>query len=235
MHDYHFYSSQENINGKYISLIDNEFKHCCRVLRHNVGDHVDIFDGTGKLYKAKIVEISKNYAKCEVLNTNFVDISGKLRIHLGVGLVKSKALDIIVDQSVSLGISSFYPVETEHSIKKSFNLERYEKKVLESIKQSGQLVLPKIKEPLSFDQWLKSVENIENKLICYQHSENQLKNIDIENIDEIALFIGPEGGFSETEIKLAQKNGFKTVNLYSNRLRTELAVITALAGIQTRR
>ena len=142
MHDYHFYSSRENIDENFISLVNNEFKHCCRVLRKNIGDEVDIFDGTGKLYEAEIVEISKNYAKCKILKTNFVDNTSNMKIHLGVGLVKSKALDIIVDQAVSLGISAFYPVETEHSIKKSFNLDRYEKKALESVKQSGQLILP---------------------------------------------------------------------------------------------
>ena len=72
-------------------------------------------------------------------------------------------------------------------------------------------------------------------MICYQHSENKLNDIDIENCKEIALFIGPEGGFSENEISIAEQNGFKTINLISTRLRTELAVTTALAGIITRR
>jgi len=235
MHDYHFYSPVENIDGNSISLVDSEFKHCCRVLRKNIGDQVDVFDGTGKLYVAEIVEISKNYAKCNIIKTETVDCLINLKIHLGVGLVKSKALDIIVEQAVSLGITSFNPVETEHSIKKSFNLDRYEKKALESIKQSGQLILPQINDLMSFDQWLKSIENIENKLICYQHSDYKFNDIAIENFDEIALFIGPEGGFSENEISIAKNNGFKTINLIPTRLRTELAVTTALAGIQTRR
>jgi len=235
MHDYHFYSSKENINGNIISLIDNEFKHCCRVLRKNIGDHVEIFDGTGKIYETKIGEISKNHAKCEIINTTEIDMTSQLKIHLGVGLVKSKALDLIVDQAVSLGISSFYPIETEHSIKKSFNLERYEKKALESVKQSGQLILPKIKDVLNFHQWMNTIEKIENKLICYQHSDIHLNNVGIENLKELVLFIGPEGGFSDNEIIMAKENGFKTINLIPTRLRTELAVTTALAGIQTRR
>ncbi|MBN2279930.1 MAG: 16S rRNA (uracil(1498)-N(3))-methyltransferase [Candidatus Marinimicrobia bacterium] len=235
MHDYHFYSSSKNIQDEFIDLVEDEFKHCCRVLRYGVGDVVQIFDGSGNLYKTKIHEITKNHARCQIINIIKKSSNNNFKIHLGVGLVKSKAFDLIVEQSVSLGIASFYPVETVHSIQKSFNLERYQKKALESIKQSGRLLLPDLHEPHSFNQWLKTTDKINTKLICCQHSQNKMKNIDLENIDEIVIFIGPEGGFSDSEINQSEKNGFRTVTLLDSRLRTELAVITALAGIQTRR
>ena len=233
MHDYHFFTPKENINNSTLSITDNEFKHCCRVLRNKEGDKVDVFDGSGKLYETEIISIGKNEAKCKILKTIESENTDKLKIHLAVGLVKSKALDLIIEQACSLDIYAFYPVETEHSIKKDFKLDRYEKKALESIKQSGSLFLPKINDVMNFDQWLKQSQNISNKLICYQHAEQFLKSINITELTEMAVFIGPEGGFSQDEIKTAEKEGFQTVNLFDGRLRTELAVTTALAGIHT--
>lgn len=233
MHDYHFFTSKENISDSIATIQDNEFRHCCRVLRHKEGDKIEIFDGTGNLYHTEILKIGKNEASCKILNIDKAGVSKNLKIHLAVGLVKSKALDLIIDQACSLGMLAFYPVETEHSIKKSFNLERYEKKALESIKQSGNLFLPKIFDVMSFDDWLNQAKNISTKLICYQHSTFFLNKIDFSEANELAVFIGPEGGFSQEEIKIAESEGFQTVNLFDGRLRTELAVTTALAGIHT--
>lgn len=233
MHDYHFFVPSENISKSSLSISENEFKHCCRVLRHKEGDRVNAFDGSGKLYETEIITVGKNEATCKIINIIESENFQNIKIHLAVGLVKSKALDLIVEQACSLGIHAFYPVETEHSIKKSFNHERYEKKALEAIKQSGNLFLPKVCDVMNFDQWLKKNQHITTKLICYQHSKNFLKTVKVSEINEIAVFIGPEGGFSQEEIIAAENEGFQTVNLFSGRLRTELAVTTALAGIHT--
>ncbi len=233
MHQYHFYTSKENIDNNFAFIVDNEFKHCCRVLRHKIGDEIEIFDGSGSLYEAKIIEIGKNQARCKITKIIKNVDSGVQKVHLAVGLVKTKALDLIIEQACSLGIYAFYPVETEHSIKKEFNLQRYEKKALESIKQSGKLSLPVINDVISFDDWQKEVKDVKTKLICYQHSTKLLNKIELSNIDELAIFIGPEGGFSRDEIESAESEGFQTVNLFDGRLRTELAVTTALAGVYT--
>ena len=233
MHDYHFFSSGENFTKEHVTLTDDEFKHCCRVLRYKVGDEISVFDGSGKLFTARIVDIGKNVARAKILETVENNSYNSLKIHLAVGLVKSKALDLIIDQATSLGIHSFYPVETENSVKKSFNLTRYRKKCLESLKQSGRLLLPDIFDIYSFSELLDEFMNMDTKMLCYQHSQNKLFDMKIENTAELLIFIGPEGGFSEKEITAAQNAGFKTVNLFDGRLRTELAVTTALAGIHT--
>jgi 16S rRNA (uracil1498-N3)-methyltransferase len=233
MHDYHFFASEEDITEDLILLKDKEFTHCCRVLRYKSGDKISIFDGNGRIYETEIATVGKNEARCKILNLQQKNRENSLQIHLAVGLVKSKALDLIVEQACSLGISTFYPVETEHSVKKNFNHDRYVKKALESIKQSGQWFLPEIHDVMSFGHWLQRAEKLPKKLIGYQHSQNYLNKIDFTGTTELGVFIGPEGGFSEDEIHIAESRGFHTVNLFDGRLRTELAVTTALAGINT--
>ena len=232
MHDYRFYTSIENINGDIVSLFDSEFKHCCRVLRHKTGDKIHVFDGSGRLYLARINNICKNQVDAKILETTEPEKRTRLKIHLAVGLVKSKAMDLIIDQATALGIHSFYPLQTEHSIKKNFNHQRYQKKALEAVKQSGGLFLPRIYDVMSYQEWLEKMTGIEKKLIGYQHADTPLKAISFEPDSEIAVVIGPEGGFAVTEIEMADKAGFHSINLYAGRLRTELAVITVLAGLQ---
>ncbi len=233
MHDYRFFTSAGNINGDIVSLFDAEYKHCCRVLRHSIGDEIDVFDGSGKLYTARIIEIGKNRVDAKIMKTTAPEKRTQLTIHLAVGFVKSKAMDLIVEQATALGIHSFYPVETNHSFKKNFNLERYRKKALEAVKQSGGLHLPLVSDVMTYEEWLKEMHDVDTKLIGYQHGELSLNAIELKPDSEIALVIGPEGGFAPKEIDKARELGFQAVNLYAGRLRTELAVITALAGLHT--
>ena len=233
MHDYRFFVDRENIYSHDLILVNEEFKHCCCVLRYGIGDKVTVFDGTGIVYKTEIMNVSKNQVQCKILEKTYQTTNNRLNVHLAVGLVKSKSLDLIIEQACSLGIFSFYPVETEHSIKKNFNYDRYIKKAIESIKQSGNTILPKINSIVSFNELIDKTKDIETKLICYQHSEIRMSQIEFCNIKKLLVFIGPEGGFSQNEINYSITNGFQSINIFDNRLRVELAVTTTLAGIHT--
>ncbi len=230
MHEYLFFCSPDRIDNNKLSLVDAEFKHCCRVLRHKVGDEIDVFDGTGTLYHAKIIKIGKHIASCKILKRSIVN-KNKFTIHLAVGLVKSKALDLIVSQATSLGITSFTPLATEHSIKRKFNHARYQKKMLEAIKQSRQLTLPRINNIMSLSEWHNRYDITDLKLVGYQHADKSLPTFITGKTKSVALVIGPEGGFTNSELKSVKKVGFQAVNINKNRLRTELAVTATLSGI----
>ncbi len=233
MHDYQFYVSRENFQKKFVYLKDNEFRHCCRVLRKNEGDIINVFDGTGNVYQVKIIELNKDSAKCEIEKQIEYDISENPEIILGVGLVKTKALDILITQAVSLGIREFYPIQSEHSIKQNFNKERYLKKSLESVKQSGGIIIPEIHDPVNFETWIEKTNDIEMKIIALQEDSKPISQVISFNkkIKKTAVVIGPEGGFSNNEINSAKQSGFIPINIFENRLRTELAVTSVIASI----
>lgn len=233
MHDFQFYIPPEKVRNKLVTFDGEEYRHCCRVLRKNRGDVVKVFDGYGFHYNVRILNIYKSYAEGEIIKSYPKEKSVFPEVILGVGAVKNSALDTIVSQVSSLGVAHFYSLLTRHSVKRGFKKERFERIAIESVKQCGSAYLPKIHDKVGFDNWLNITQDEKLKLIAEQGSSMSLLKVmdEMKNIDKVAVMIGPEGGFSDDEIKTAKGNGFIPVNISKRRLRTELAVIVLLANI----
>ncbi len=233
MHDFQFYIPPGKIRNNFVTINGEEYLHCCRVLRKNSGDIIKVFDGYGFHYDVRILNIYKNYAEGKIVKSYPKEKSVSPELILGIGTVKNSALDTIVSQVSSLGVAHFYPLLTKHSVKRGFKKERFEKIAIESIKQCGSAYLPEIHDQINFDNWLDVTRNIKSKLIAEKDSSVSLLRVidEVKNIDEIAVMVGPEGGFSSDEIKTAKASGFIPVNIFKRRLRTELAVVVMLANI----
>lgn len=233
MHDFQFYIPPEKMRSKLVTFNGEEYRHCCRVLRKNSEDVVKVFDGCGFHYDVCIQNIYKSYAEGEIIKSYPKEKSVFPEVILGVGPVKNSALDTIVSQVSSLGVAHFYPLLTRHSVKRGFKKERFERIAIESVKQCGSAYLPKIHDKVSFDNWLNITQDKKLKLIAEQGSSMSLLKVmdGMKNIDKVAVMIGPEGGFSDDEIKTAKGNGFIPVSISERRLKTELAVIVMLANI----
>jgi len=236
MHDFQFYIPPEKINDNFVTINGEEYRHCFRVLRKNSGDIIKVFDGYGFRYDIRILNIYENYAEGKIVKSYPKEKNISPEIILGVGIVKNSALDTIVSQMSSLGVAHFYPLLTRHSIKRGFKRERFEKIAIESVKQCGSAYLPEIYNQINFDEWLYVTHNTELKLIAEKDNSMPLLVVNgVENIGEIAVMVGSEGGFSSNEVKTAEANGFIPVNISERRLRTELAVVVMLANIYIRK
>ena len=233
MHRYFFYISPGKIQNDTAILEGDEFRHCIHVLRKKTGDEILLFNGRGEVFTATIDVIFKKYCECLIISTEKINKPILTDIVLAFGLIKSKALDLLIREASALGVSQFVPLLTQHSVKQGFNSDRMQKIAIESLKQSGNFYLPEIHEPVELPDWLNMAANVPVKLVAEQdHSISLQTALKKQNGHKtVAILIGPEGGLHSDEIESAVAKGFTPVSIHPYRLRTELAAIVAIASI----
>lgn len=219
-----FYNS--DINSSSFFLTKQESKHCIKVLRLKIGDQINIVDGKGGFYTAKIANENPN--KCQVEITGKTENYKKAKTELSIAIAPTKNIartEWFVEKATEIGIFQILPFTSFHSERRNLKAERLEKIAISAMKQSQKAYLPKISELQTFEQIIKT-QFEGQKFISYCKAQNHLKNI-IQPKQHTLLLIGPEGGFSDQEIELAKINGFQTISLGENRLRTETAAVVA--------
>jgi 16S rRNA (uracil1498-N3)-methyltransferase len=233
MHQYYFYVNPDYIVSDLALLKNDELRHCIQVLRHKIGDRIWLFNGQGVIYSAEIRQIDKNSAECRILAAQPLKNPFTTEISVAFGLLKSKALDLLIRELTSLGVRHFIPLITRHSVKHNFNLDRMQKIVLEALKQSGNLFLTSIQPLVDISQWLKNLLPNQVKLIADQANAISIKKalMNCSDVSRVVILIGPEGGFHPEEVALAIDNNFIPVAIHPYRLRSELAAITAVNQI----
>jgi 16S rRNA (uracil1498-N3)-methyltransferase len=217
-----------NIAGTEINLDETESKHAIRVLRLNVGNQVQIVDGTGGFYEAEITDANQKKCRLSIVNSKLE--FGKRNFHLHIAIAPTKNIDRFewfLEKATEIGIDEITPLLTSHSERKTVNPERLEKILVSAMKQSLKAYLPKLNGLTSYKNLIIN-NKTENKFIAYcdEIQKTHLKELIIRAKDTLIL-IGPEGDFSPEEVKLAIENGFKVVSLGESRLRTETAGIVA--------
>ncbi len=205
-----------------------EAGHISRVLRKKVGDIFEVTDGTGKGYKAEIVEIGKNDISAKILEEIKGDFEIKTRVHLAVAPTKNiDRFEWIIEKAVELGVSEITPILCDRSERKIVNIERMNKLALSAMKQSGRFYLPKVNELVKLEKFktdsvLKLIAHCEESEI-----KNELNQLPITK--SVTILIGPEGDFSPKEIEKAKLDNYLPISLGKSRLRTETAAIYAVS------
>ena len=204
-----------------------ESRHIVRVLRKKVGDTIYVTNGKGVLFTTKIDVINKNNTELKIINSKK---ESKSKFHINIAVAPTKNNDRIewfIEKSTEIGINTISTVLCEKSERKKIKIDRLEKITISAMKQSLQLHKPIIEELVSFEEFTRNCKS-DNKFIahCKENEKLFLNNCKIK-AKTITVLIGPEGGFSDNEIDLAEKHGFISVSLGNNRLRTETAAIAA--------
>ena len=222
-----FYSNF-NKSDSDIILDEIDSKHLSKSLRKKVGDIIRITNGNGLEIKGKIIRLGKNI-KVNVIN-RVKHKKKDLLIHIAMSPLKNQSrFEWFVEKSTEIGISEITPLITRFSEKKKVNIDRLNKIVISSMKQSNQFYLPKVNPITSFDEFLKL--NKDYKLIAHLKNNNSFNNKSIGNKDKIVVMIGPEGGFSKEEILKANKEKIKEISFGKNRFRSETAGVFAVSII----
>lgn len=220
-----FYNSEITTSLTSFQFDKVESKHMIKVLRKKEGDTIFITNGKGDLFQATIqVESDK---KCEIAITKTTKFEAK-KYHLHIAIAPTKLNDRFewfLEKATEIGINEITPIICEHSERKVYKIDRAEKIIQSAMKQSNQYFLPKINEPISFNEFLKKEHATEKFIAHCEENQKDLLQKCIKSNQNILLLIGPEGDFSVKEIQLALKNNFIPVSLGSNRLRTETAGI----------
>jgi len=215
------------------SITGSDVHHIRDVLRMKAGDSLELLDGMGKVHEAKISKIEKDKIICEVLSSHLEENEPKVKVALAQALPKARKMDFIIEKCVELGVNRIIPMLTERIVPKSVKLDRWQKISKSSAEQSGRAVIPEISPLTRFEEVLRLREKFDLALIPWELEKGitlkqVLKNLISPNI---LIAIGPEGGFSQEEIKLSKEAGFVSVSLGKRILRSETAGMAALSAI----
>jgi 16S rRNA (uracil1498-N3)-methyltransferase len=220
-----FYGTE--INGNMITLSEQESSHCARVLRMKTGDEIQVTDGNGHLFTGHIAVSHDKKTTVQVDSTSQLPPLS-YELHLYVALTKhSDRLEWMLEKCVELGISSFTPLITQRTERKTIRVDRLESTVLSAMKQSLKTWLPKVYEPVKYTEAI-SRPHSGIKLIAHCNDAARIVLPELKPEPITHIFIGPEGDFSPEEVALAMSNGFKGISLGDSRLRTETAGLAAV-------
>jgi 16S rRNA (uracil1498-N3)-methyltransferase len=198
------------------------------------GDRLELLTGDGRVHEAKIISLAPDRIDCEIISSRVADSEPKIKITLAQGLPKGRKIDLIVEKCVELGVREIIPLLTERTVAKEAKLERWRKIAKEAAEQSKRAIIPGVKPLTKFEDVLKLKDQFDLALIPWEEEKKtSLKQAlaASRTARSILLLIGPEGGFSETEVGSAKKAGFISVSLGKRILRTETAGLATLAAI----
>lgn len=208
-------------------LSEEESVHCVRVLRLGEGAEIDLIDGVGNFYKARIVQAHPKHCMVEVLEI-LPDKTPPFMAHIAMAPTKNfDRTEWFVEKATEVGIGGFHFITSQHSERKQLKLERVEKIVVSALKQSVKALKPQIGDWMDFKRFVAQPFDGQ-KYICHCNpGEKPLLNNVCRPCTPVLVLIGPEGDFSPEEVAFAQEHGFQAVSLGDTRLRTETAAFVA--------
>ncbi|MHB8131111.1 MAG: 16S rRNA (uracil(1498)-N(3))-methyltransferase [Mobilitalea sp.] len=235
-----FYVTPSQIHDEIVTITGPDVNHIKNVLRMKQGEEIVICNGQGKDCYCIINKVSEGEITANVQSEQETGTELKAKITLFQGLPKMDKMELIVQKAVELGVFEIVPVMTKRAVvkledkkKEEKKLERWQAIALGAAKQSGRGIIPTIKPVQPYSEAIKNAKNMGLALIPYENAMGMQYTKEImnslEKYDTIGIFIGPEGGFEESEIELAKTNGILPITLGRRILRTETAGLAILS------
>ena len=222
-----FYSESlsNNLSGK---LNKDQSRYLTSVMRLKTNQEFSLFNKSGE-WNTKILSINKGIVEFEVQNQLRQSIQER-EIWLVFAPIKSNYFNFMLQKATEIGVTKLFPITTERTIVRKINEDRLNKILIEAAEQSNRLTIPSIEKIQKLEKFLNENKNI-NLVFGDLNTEN--KKIELKDPSKpIAVLIGPEGDFSETEReKILEFNGVQSIKLNDNILRSETAVISSLSII----
>ena len=244
MHRFFVMPNQVNLTSREIVIHDEDVKHISKVLRLKEKDIVEVCDGENNEYICSIESIHKNEVVLSIEEDRKSTQEASIEIVLYQGVPKGAKMDLIIQKTTELGIKEIIPVMMERTVVQFDSpkdavkkVERWQKIAEEAAKQSKRGMIPKIHLPMRFKEAIEDSGKNPLNIMPYENEENSgFKNIirnlskeDQASIKRIGIWIGPEGGFEESEVAKAIENDIHPVTLGPRILRTETAGFTMLS------
>ena len=229
------YCGQNLEIGKVLILIQNSSKHLVNVLRKKEGSLIELFDGKGSSCTAEIISSQKKRVKVKLVEELVFQDRKGIKISLGQSLIKTEPFSFSIQKATELGVTSISPLYTERTvIKLKSNSTKSRKARWQSIathacQQCGENWLPEINEIQRLQDWAQAVK-AEHKIVLYPNAETKLSSLTFD--DSVAIAVGPEGDFTDSEINLLTEKDFLPVKLGERVLRADTAVISVVSAIR---
>ncbi len=235
-----FYVPADCISEGRVLLSHEQQKQIRHVLRMRPGDRIAVFDGSGVEYTAELQADASGTLTAGIVESRTPDTEPSTRLTLVQGIPKGEKLELILQKCTELGVAEILITSTERSVprisreKAGSRLERWRAIVREAAEQSGRVRLPLVDGVLSFRDALARVRDCGAILIAWEQERGRESELfpmlrRLRGVHDIALVIGPEGGFAQSEVDTAIESGAIPVSLGTRILRTETAAIAATA------
>ena len=229
-----FYAPPGNFSEKAVSLDEGETRHLRDVLRLRVGDSANVFDGEGREFECVVEQVERRRSVLRIINAVKPPApESRLDLTLCAAVLKSDKTDIAIQKAVELGVSRFIPMVTIRCDVKpkaaASRIQRWRKIVLEASKQCGRARLMKVDDLSTFEDQIRPP--ISGKLILFSERDGgELKLA--EKPTAITAFLGPEGGWDDSEIALARELGADVITLHGRVMKADTAAIAISAILQ---
>lgn len=234
-----------NIDDNCVIITGSDVNHIKNVLRMKPGEEIAVSNGQdGKEYRCGILTLEEEVVRCELRFVREDGVELSSRIYLFQGLPKADKMEMIVQKAVELGVYQVVPVATKRCVvklddkKAKSKIARWQGIAEAAAKQSKRAIVPQIADVMSFREAIAFASKMDVKMIPYELAEGMEKTRELmERLQpgqDIAVFIGPEGGFEEEEIHIALEQGVEPVTLGRRILRTETAGLTVISWMMYR-
>lgn len=225
------YLSRNRVKARQATIVGPPVWHITKVLRLGPGAKVVAFDGRGMEYLLQLQKVARHQIDATVVATDgpFEEPSPELRLIQAVP--KQKQIDFILQKSTEVGVNVITPVFSERSVprmaenQRADRRKRWEQIVMDAAAQSGRVILPQVEEPTNLDVVLETA--LEGDAYLLDPNAEPLAGVG--EAEKTTLFIGPEGGFSDTERDQIIEAGAKPISIGPQILRVETASIVALS------
>lgn len=239
---YRFYAEECQIKESQIIIDGSDVNHIKNVLRMKCQDEIIICNGRGKDFYCIIKEISSTEITAEIQSVQDTGTELPAKIYLFQGLPKKDKMELIIQKAVELGVYEIIPVMTRRTVvkledkKKEWKkLERWQSIAASAAKQSMRGIIPKVAEVMDYKSAINFAKTLEYSIVPYEKEDDICKTKEIlrgvRGQKSIGIFIGPEGGFEESEVEAAIEAGIYPITLGKRILRTETAGLTILSII----
>lgn len=231
------FSDEPLREGATARLTGEAANHVSKVLRLRVGDTLVVFDGSGRDFEAEITGFRRDEVSVLVGSGRAIAAESPAGITLLQGVCRGPRMDTVIQKATELGVKRIQPLLCERSVVR-LDAEQAERKqehwrrvAIGACEQCGRSVLPEVAAPLALETALSAVDPTQRRLLLDPAATATLASIG-PGREPITLLVGPEGGLTEAESRLASDCGFQGVRLGPRILRTETAPLAALAILQ---
>jgi len=225
-----FYAPLLTKNETVYHFDKDESRHITKSLRKRVGDKLYLTNGFGDWFEAEITDADAKKTTVRIISVE--QKSDKpYRLHIAIAPTKNNdRYEWFLEKATEIGIDEITPVITRYSERKVIKKERFERILVSAMKQSLQTYKPQLNDLIKLDKFIENKYIDTQKFIAYCQAEQSLMSQIIPQ-KNVLILIGPEGGFSESELQKAIDAGFQPVSLSTNRLRTETAGLLSVAAV----
>lgn len=236
-----FFVDASDVGDRTIDIVSREdIRHITKVLRLSAGDRIEVSDSAQWEYEAEIISVEDTCVEARILDKQKFAREPQVHVTLFQGIPKQSKMETVIQKCTELGIYSIVPVFTERTVvadKGNFEKkrQRWQKVSAEAVKQCRRGIIPQIGRELKFQQMIQQLSAFDLVVFPYENETGRTIKDSLRGLaqkpEKVALIIGPEGGFSDTEAQTLKDLGADCVTLGKTILRTETAGLAALSMI----